>query len=86
LYAVDNVAACGEHEIAVAAPQDWLLEFVMEARNLRQRHGYAVAGGYGQRRQTAKLETFIRNGTRHHIDVLDALSILGDSEPREQGL
>jgi hypothetical protein len=55
----------------------------MEACDLRQRHGDAVSRGDGQRRQPAKLEALVRNSTRHHVDVLDALAILGDGEPRE---
>ena len=86
MHAVDDVAARGEHEVAVAAPQDRLLEFVMEACNLRQRHGDAVSGGDGQRRQTVELETLVRDGTRHHVDVLDALAILRDGVAREQRL
>src|SRR6185369_11024381 len=80
LHTVENVATHGEHEIAVATPQDWLLEFVVEACNLRQRHRDAVSGGYGESRQTAKLEALVRDGTCHHVDVLDALTILGNGE------
>ncbi len=86
LHAVDDVAAHGQHDVAVATPQDRLLVFVVEARDLRQRHGDAVAGGDGQRRQAVELEPFGRDRARDHVDMLDAFAILRDGVARQQRL
>src|SRR5882757_4051753 len=66
LHAVDDVAAHGQHHVAVAPPQDRLLVFVVEAGNLRQGHGDSVPAGDGQCRQPVELETFGRNRARDH--------------------
>ena len=69
LHAVDDVGARGQHEVAVAAPQDRLLEFVIEPCDLRQRHRRrrfgvvmvrpAAGQGRGARSGTARATTSI---------------------------
>ena len=86
LHAVDDVAACGQHDVAVAAPQDRLLVFIVEARDLRQRHGDAIAADDGERRQTVELQPFGRDRARHHVDVLDAFAVLRSGVARQQRL
>src|SRR6266498_1241842 len=83
LHAVDDVAACGQHDVAVAAPQDRLFIFIVEARDLRQRYGDAVAADDGERRQTVELQSFGRDRARHHVDVLDAFTVLRDDVTRQ---
>ena len=86
LHVVDDVAARGQHDVAVAPPQDRLLVLVVESRDLRQRHRDAVAGGDGQRRQAVELEPLGRNRAGDHVDVLDALAILRHGVAGEQRL
>ena len=86
LHAIDDVAAHGEHEIAIAPPQDRLFVLVVEPRDLRQRHRHAVARGDRQVRQPREIEPLGRHGARHHIDGLDAFAILRHGEAGEQRL
>ena len=86
LHAVDDVAAHGEHEIAIAPPQDRLLVLEVEPRDLRQRHGDAVAGRDRQAGQTVEVEPLVRHGACHHVDGLDAFAILRHGEAGQQRL
>ena len=86
LHVVDDVAADGQHDVAVAPPQDRLLELIVQPRDLRQRHGDAVSRLDGERRQAAELEPFRGDGAGDHVDMLDALAILRDHVAREQRL
>ena len=78
LHPFRDIGANSENVIAISPPENRILEIVVDARDLRERHSDAAASGNREVCKPVEVETFGRNRPRHDRDQVDALAVLGD--------
>src|SRR5262249_53055830 len=78
LHALRDVCANCQHIVAVASPEDRILEIVVNSRDLRDRDPHAAAGRAGEIGESIQVGTLGRSGRRHDRNEVDALAVFGD--------
>ncbi len=71
---------------AVAPPDQRILLFVVEARELRQGHGPAIRQRHLKRAQTVDRDALLVGGAGHDIHEVDVVANLRDRNARHDGI